>query len=387
MSGQRITLSVIVIIMLLALPGMAIEQKWVDDLNRRFPGVGDEFQQAVQQKLDQHGGTLGLEELVGKLIASPNYIPGKITNALSFSVHSELMLLYPVLGEYQKSLEEAKLLRDFVLKYSLEDEEVIQTFRGVYAELLIINGQYEEALREIESTIRMNPDEEGNYLSRGIVYVKLEQLDEALENLKILIQKPEAVKYTQQLFVFIMENRELFQELQVQRNTMIDVMVRELEPEVRPRIRILDDPDSENVQDQISGESSQQMSVALEESRMTEESLAEIMGLDPNSLAQLLGPPLTEYDGGQTLDREYDYQGRTLTIHVDKVSRKIVSAQIFFLPPVDEATALKQIGAEQLDITPTIHSDMMKVWSPYGEFSKLRLSLSEGQVIAVIVEP
>ena len=384
---MRITLNVILIIMLLSLPSMAIEQKWIDDLNRRFPGIGDEFQQAVQQKLDQDGGTLGVEELVGKLIASPNYTPGKITNALSFSVHSELMLLYPVLGEYQKSLEEAKLLRDFVLKYSLEDEGVIQTFRGVYAELLIINGQYEEALREIESTITMNPDEEGNYLSRGIAYVKLEQLDEAFENLKILIQKPEAVKYTQQLFVFIMENREVFQEPQVQRNTMIDVMLRELEPEVRPRTRILDDPDRENVQDQTSAESSQQKSATVEENRMTEESLAEIMSLDLNSLGQLLGPPVMEYDGEHTLDREYAYQGRTLTIRVDKVSQKILSAQIFFLPPVDEATALAQIGAQQLDIVPTMHSDMLKVWSPYGEFSKLRLSLSEGQVIAVVVEP
>ena len=47
----------------------------------------------------------------------------------------------------------------------------------------------------------------------------------------------------------------------------------------------------------------------------------------------------------------------------------------------------RQIGLEPFDIAPTIDSEMLKVWSPYENFSKVRLSLSEGQVIAVIIEP
>ena len=228
---MRIFLKTLMLILLFAESGMAMEQAWVDDLNRRFPGIGEEFRQAVQQKLTQHEETTTVEALIDRLIASPNYTPDKISNAQSFSLHSELMLLHPAVGNYQESLQEAKLLRDFVLKYSAEDERVVQTFRGVYGELLIINGEYEAALQEIEAAITMNPNEEGNYLSRGVAHVKLGQLTDALDDLRILVQKSGEEKHAQQLFGFILAHRQTFQEAQVQKNTMIDVMLRDLEPE------------------------------------------------------------------------------------------------------------------------------------------------------------
>ena len=111
------------------------------------------------------------------------------------------------------------------------------------------------------------------------------------------------------------------------------------------------------------------------------------MRLTPAEIEHALGAPLIESEGEQTSDRDYSYQGQTITISFDKASQKIVSLQMFFLPPVNAATALELSGLGQLDIPPTIDSDMLKVWSPYGNFSKVRFSLSEGQVIAVIIEP
>ncbi len=402
--------------LLFSLPGPAMEQEWIDDLNRRFPGIGNEFEMAVRQKLSRHGESIGEKDLVEKLLASPDYVPDFLSNAQAFSLHSELMLLYPAFGEYEKALNEAKLLRDFILQYSPGDERVVQTFRGVYAELLIVNGRYEEALEEIERTITLNASEVGNYLSQGVAYVKLNRLEDALESLKTLIQKPGAVKYAQQLFVFIMENRSAFQEAQVQKNTMIDVMLREFEPTSDARIRIpakaqesplpkeaepKSSPESVQtadiqeagpskapVKDSTSSKTDAQETALKQERRQEKVALAVLGKLDAGQIAQLLGPPLMETDGGETLEQDYSYQGETLIINFDKESRKIVSFQMFFLPPIDESRALSQIGIqEEVDAVPTIDSEMLKVWGPYGQFSKLRFSLSEGNVIAVIVEP
>jgi len=401
---MRIFLKTLILMLLFAAPGKAMEQKWVDDLNRRFPGIGDEFRQAVQQKLAQHEETTTVEALIDKLIASPNYTSGKITNAQSFSLHSELMLLHPAVGHYQESLQEAKLLRDFVLKYSAEDERVVQTFRGVFEELLIINGEYETALHEIEETISLDPDEEGNYLSRGVAHVKSGQLAEALEDLGILIQKPEAEKSAHQLFGFIMANRQTFQEVRVQKNTMIDVMLRDLDPTSGRRVKIPANLEDEQKPDTRETTPAQTVAKAPEtpehssspppsppekaEHRLTDiPSLEQLVTFTPEALVQTLGTPVIESKGDQTVDRDYNYQGHTITITFDKAGQKIVSVQMFFLPPVDETTAREQIGLEQLDIAPTIDSGMLKVWSPYGNFSKVRFSLNEGQVIAVMIEP
>ena len=400
---MRISLSVVLCVLFWALPGLAMEQEWIDDLNRRFPGIGNEFEMAVRQKLSQHGDSIGEKDLIEKLLASSDYSPDSISNAKSFSLHSELMLLYPAVGEYEKALHEAKLLRDFILQHSPDDERVVQTFRGVYAELLIINGRYEEALEEIERTIALNADEVGNYLSQGVAYVKLQRLEDALESLKTLIQKPDAVKYAQELFVFIMKNRSAFQETQVQKNTMIDVMLRELGPETDATIRVppdsaetqenpqgakLQDSSSSSVESSASSAPEAQPAAPTQKRRQEKVALAVLSSLDAEQITQLLGPPLLETEEGVTLDRDYHYQGETLSISFDKESREVVSFQMFFLPPVNEAQALSQIGLpEDADAVPTINSDMLKVWGPYGQFSKLRLSLSEGQVIAIIVEP
>ena len=411
---MRILVVSLLAFILLSLPGMAMEQKWIDELNQRFPGIGHEFQQAVEQKLAQHGGTLSVGELLEKLVSSPDYNPDQIANANAFGLHSELMLLYPAVGKYQEALHEAKLLRDFVLEYSSHDLKVVQTFRGVYVELLIVNEQYEEALQESDKIIALNPDEEGNYLGRGVLFVKLGQLDEAMDALKILIQKPEAARYAQQLFVFIMQNREKFQETQVQKNTMIDVMLRGLEPESQPKIRIpgnLDEhvsinkpeqkaPQQQTTEVQIpkekpeepkTGTSVKQPPTAPPKEQpavdTTIDPIAKLLPLNAEQITQVLGPPLSEDEGDSTLDRDYTYQEHTLTIGFDKANHNIVSLQMFFLPLVDEATAFTRIGLLQRDLPPLISSDVLKVWSPYGNFSKVRLSLNEGKVIAIIVEP
>ncbi|PIE36214.1 hypothetical protein CSA56_00940 [candidate division KSB3 bacterium] len=399
---MRIFFKTLFFILLIAGPGIAMEQQWVEDLNHRFPGIGIEFEQAVQQKLAQHEGATTVEALIDQLIASPHYTPDKISNPQSFSLHSELMLLYPAVGNYRESLQEAKLLRDFVLKYSAEDERVVQTFRGVYGELLIINAEYENALQEINAAIEMNPNEEGNYLSRGVARVKLGNLPDALEDLQTLIQKPGAERYAQQLFGFILGNRSLFQEAQVQKNTMIDVMLRDMEPPSTRRVKIPanleEEPEPEdikNMPEQTIPEvpkttkqtSAPQPVETTSEDPVTSPSLAQLVTMTPEQLEQLLGIPLLESEGEQTIDRDYTYREQAVTIAFDKKSQAIVSVQMFFLPPVDEASALENIGLEQLDTLPTIDSGMLKVWSPYGNFSKVRLSLSADQVIAVIVEP
>ena len=111
------------------------------------------------------------------------------------------------------------------------------------------------------------------------------------------------------------------------------------------------------------------------------------MTLDAKQITEIFGAPLIESDGDDTFDRDYTYRGHTLTIGFDKSTRKVVSFQMFFLPPIDEATAFERIGLPQQNIPPSISSDMLKVWNPYDTFSKVRLSLSEGQVMAIIVEP
>jgi hypothetical protein len=60
---------------------------------------------------------------------------------------------------------------------------------------------------------------------------------------------------------------------------------------------------------------------------------------------------------------------------------------MFFLPPVDEADAFAHIGLIRHNISPTVASDVLKVWSPYDKFSKVRLSINETKVVAIIVEP
>ncbi|GAK58328.1 flp pilus assembly protein TadD [Candidatus Vecturithrix granuli] len=394
---KRTFLTTLWIWLLLSMPVLAMEQRWIDDLNQRFPGIGYEFREAVQQKLAQHGGDLSAEELIEKLLASPEYAPDAITNARTFGLHSELMLLYPALGKYQDALREAKLLRDFVMQYSAEDLKVLQTFRGVYAELLIINEEYEQALQEIEAVIALNPEEEGNYLGRGVIAVKLGQFEQAMQDLAILIQTPEAEQHAQELFVFLMQHRQKFQKARVQPNTMIDVMLKELEPESAPHIRIPSQletantspssPEQPDQQTTARAETTDQDSPAEPFLKNESEPLTSLTRLNAEQIAQRLGTPLAENESEQTIDRDYTYQDQTLTISFDKEKHQILSFQMFFLPLVDETTAFARMGVLRRDLPPTIATDMLKVWNTYGPFSKVRLSLNEGQVIAMIVEP
>lgn len=382
---------------LLSMPTLAMEQRWIDDLNQRFPGIGYEFQEAVQQKLAQHGGDLSAAELIEKLLSTPDYAPDTITNARTFGLHSELMLLYPALGKYQDALREAKLLRDFAMRYSAEDLKVVQTFRGVYAELLIINEEYEHALQEIEAVIALNPEEEGNYLGRGVIAVKLGQFEQAMQDLALLIQTPGAEQHAEELFVFLMQHRQKFQKAQVQPNTMIDVMLKELEPESAPHIRIpskietagtpAPSPETPEQQTTAPLEEATQASPAEPSLKNESEPLASLTQLNVEQLAQRLGTPLSENESEQTIDHDYTYQNQTLTISFDKETRQILSFQMFFLPLVDEAAAFARMGVLRRDLPPTITTDILKVWNTYGPFSKVRLSLNEGQVIAMIVEP
>lgn len=376
---------------LLSMSILAMEQRWIDDLNQRFPGIGYEFREAIQQKLAQHGGDLSVEVLIEKLLASPDYAPDAITNARTFGLHSELMLLYPALGQYQDALREAKLLRDFVMQHSTDDMKVLQTFRGVYAELLIINEEYEQALQEIEAVIALNPEEKGNYLSRGVVAVKLGQFEQAMQNLAILIQTPGAEHHSEELFVFLMQYRQKFQKAQVQPNTMIDVMLKKLEPESAPHIRIPSELDTARPAAPLPEKPKEQTALPASPPafplKNDPEPLATLMKLTPDQAAQLLGSPLTENESDQTIERDYPYQDQTLTISFDKENQQILSFQMFFLPLVDEATAFTRMGVLRRDLPPTITTDVLKVWNTYGPFSKVRLSLNEGQVIAMIVEP
>ena len=383
--------------LLLSMSVFAMEQRWIDDLNQRFPGIGYEFREAVQQKLAQHGGNLSAEELIEKLLSSPEYAPDAITNARTFGLHSELMLLYPALGKYQDALREAKLLRDFAMQYSAEDLKVLQTFRGVYAELLIINEEYERALQEIEAVIALNPEEEGNYLGRGVIAVKSGQFEQAIQDLAILIQMPGAEQHAQELFAFLMQHRQKFQKAQVQPNTMIDVMLKELEPESPPHIRIpakletagipAPSPEQPEQQATASSEAARQASSAGPSLKNKPEPLADLLRLNAEQAAQQLGKPLAENESDQTIDCDYTYQNQTLTISFDKEKHQILSFQMFFLPLVDETTAFARMGVLRRDLPPTITTDILKVWNAYGPFSKIRLSLNEGQVIAMIVEP
>lgn len=379
----------------------AIEQKWLDDLNQRFPGIGQEFDMAVQQKLAQHGGSANVADIIKALASDPDYDPEKITSARGFTIHSELMLLHPAVGNYQESLREAKLLRDFTLKHSPDDARIMQTFRGVYAELLIINGQYEQALQEIEETIALNPDEEGNYLSRGVVNVKLGQLENALTDLRMLIRKPDAQKYAELLFGFIMNNRAAFQESEVQKNTMIDVMLRGLQPQSDAKIRIPADeakntpptkptpaPAAPTPTPTPTPEPVAPTPTPTPEPQQPDKLvLFDLVGLKSDRIEKLLGAPTNEVEGEETIDRDYNYRGNTLTISFDKKKKRVVSFQMFFMPPIEEAAALKNIGIIPRQISPTITSNLLKVWTPYDQFSKVRLSLNNGNVIAIIVEP
>ena len=383
---KHMSIAILLGVLLATLPGMAMEQYWTDDLNTRFPNLGQEFQYVIQQKLSQYGETFTVETLIEKCETHPEYSQEAITNITTFGIHSDLTVLYPAVGRYEEALHEAKLLRDFVLAYPPEDPQVVVTFRGVYTELLIVNGQYEEALQECEETLALAPDEEGIFLSRGVAYTHLHRLDEAVEELKTLIKKPDPKNYAQQLFEFVMTKRHTFQEARVQRNTMIDVMLRELEPQHRAQVKI---PTS------ISVESSSEADISHSSSKSEiahtdigpPPPLNTLLHLNPKQLIKKLGQPLAESDGETTIDREYVYNGRTLTITFDKQTQCLVSLQLFFLPPVDETEAFALIGLPGQNPPSTIMTESLKVWSPYEDFSKVQLVLHEQKVMAVIIQP
>jgi hypothetical protein len=60
---------------------------------------------------------------------------------------------------------------------------------------------------------------------------------------------------------------------------------------------------------------------------------------------------------------------------------------MFFLPPVGEVEAFAHIGIQWRNIPPTLFTNAVKVWTPYGPFSKVRLSLTDDAVLAIAVQP
>ena len=98
-------------------------------------------------------------------------------------------------------------------------------------------------------------------------------------------------------------------------------------------------------------------------------------------------PPIAEVDADKTLMQDYVYNGYTLTLHRDKQRLEIASLAMFFLPPVQEIEAFTSMGLHWRDIPPDLQTQSVKVWTPYGPFAKVRISLNENDVIAITVQP
>lgn len=398
---QRI-LFVILIFSLGSCPILAMEQRWVDDLNARFPQLGDEFQRAVAQKLASYPPETSPDDLIARLTAHPEYATQQITNTETFGLHSELMVLYPAVGEYEKALQEAKLLRDFVIANPPDDPNVVVTFRGVYAELLIVNKWYDEALQECRKSQEIAPEEEGIYLSKGVVYTHLGDLEKVLENLGILTRSPDPQSYAQQLFDFLILHRHRFQKPQIQENTLIDVMLKDLAPEQGRTTIKIPAPTPLPTQSPVPTITPSPATITPSPSPTTLPAaptsiatstpketvlLATLLAASQETQEQILGEPLTETISDTTLIQEYLYKGYTLTINRDKESYHILSCSMFFLPPVGEVEAFTHIGLPWRNIPPTLLTNSIKVWTPYDSFAKVRISLSQDDVLAIIVEP
>ncbi len=376
----------------------AMEQHWIDDLNARFPKLGDEFQQAVMQKLAQYPPETSIEDVIAKLTVHADYGSGHITDTKSFGVHSELMILYPAIGQYENALREAQLLRDFVVANPPDNQDVVMTFRGVYAELLIVNERYAEALQECAESQALAPEEEGMYLSQGVIAIHTDNLAHALENIGILVQAPDKKEYAQQLFDFLMLHRHRFQTAQIQANTMIDVMLRDLAPEQkRTPIKISIPPlgpPSESAAPALQPTATPTLQPATPPSareRIQEpegdDPLAIVLTASPERQAQLLGTPVSEAFTETTSTQDFQYNGQTLTITRDRQTQQILSCSMFFLPPVSEIEAFSHIGVYWRNLLPTLLTNAVKTWMPYGPFTKVRISLNQQDVLAIVVQP
>ncbi len=110
------------------------------------------------------------------------------------------------------------------------------------------------------------------------------------------------------------------------------------------------------------------------------------MKLTSDQAAQLLGSPLTENEVIKRLMRDYPSHEQTMrSVLIRKISR-FSRIQMFFCLS-DEATAFNRMGFLRRIRPPTMHNGHLKRLENFGPFSKVRLSLNEGQVIAMIVEP
>lgn len=382
------------VICLSVYPLAAMEQRWVDDLNARFPKLGDEFQQAVAQKLAQYPPETAIEDALAKLTAHPDYAANQISNTKSFGLHSELLILYPAIGQYDQALHEAQLLRDFVIANPPENQEIMVTFRGVYAELLIVNERYDEALQECAASQTLAPEEEGIYLSRGAAYVHIGDLERVLENLAVLLRAPDDKAYARQLFDFLMLHRQRFQTPQIQANTMIDVMLRDLAPEQTRTSITITAPTPEALSSSESGGSPAtppSITPTPEPQRLKESEAADPLALlldaSQESQVQILGPPVSETLSDATLSQDFQYNGHTLTLTRDRQTQKILSCSMFFLPPVSEIEAFAHIGVHRRNLPPTLSTNAVKAWMPYGPFAKVRISLNAEDVLAIVVQP
>ncbi len=374
-------------------PTSGMDQHWIDDLNTRFPNLGDEFQQAVAHKLAQYPPETSIDDVIVSLTSHPDYSLRQITNTTTFGLHSELMVLYPAVGEYEKALQEAKLLRDFVVANPPANQEVVVTFRGVYAELLIVNGRYEDALQECAESRSLAPEEEGIYLSQGVAYVHTGDLARVLENVGILVQTPDPKLYARQLFDFLLLHRHRFQNAHIQANTMIDVMLRDLAPEQRRTAITISAPTPlpTSIPSPKIGPSTRPSPASPTRggSKKPEGDvpLAMLLAASQENQAQLLGAPISESATETALIQEFQYKNHTLTINRDKQTRKILSCSMFFLPPVSEVDAFAHIGLQWRDVPPTLLTNTVKAWTPYDSFAKVRISLNHDNVLAIVVLP
>ena len=102
---------------------------------------------------------------------------------------------------------------------------------------------------------------------------------------------------------------------------------------------------------------------------------------------QLLGTPLSETITDTTIMQDFRYNGHTLTITRDRQTQQILSCAMFFLPPVSEVEAFAHIGLYWRNISPTLLTNAVKMWMPYGPLTKVRVSLDHENVLAIVVQP
>lgn len=388
-AGARVVVGLILMIgwgCCLAGPLLALDRAWIDDLNQRFPGLGDEYQQAVAHKLAAYPAGTSVDDVIAELTARPAFDAHRITTTAGFGLHSDLMILYPVVGRYDDALQEARLLREVVLANPPDDQAVELTVRGVYAELLIVNERYAEALAECGEAGALAPEHEDLALCEGVAAVHAGELERVLAALGRLLRAPDPENYARQLCDLLLRHRARFQGAQVQTNTMIDMMLRDLES-VQERAPITLAAPAADDRATAAVSEDQERPPPPPKDEPADDPLWQLVNASPEQQADILGEPLSETLVDGTRIQEFRYHGQRLTVHRESRTSQIVSCSMLFVPPVSEFEALAHIGLRQRRRSPAVATASVKSWMPYGPFAKVRMALSAGRVLTVVVYP